>query len=177
MATTSSMNNYRLLDKASKLPSQLYPNFVLLLLICYSVVRHLVPRWKTDNTPRIFFQSLQRSQPLHEVHSAFILLVQSDGAGEWPPVACHTQWPLALQPYRGIWSEIAADLTAISGEQNLTRIRTMRLRLRTLLSSEIKLAEVEALLSQSDDDIKAELPPNRYNGFYSCLAFLRHAYR
>ncbi|PKX90051.1 uncharacterized protein P174DRAFT_445075 [Aspergillus novofumigatus IBT 16806] len=56
---------------------------------------------------------------------------------------------------------------------NADRINAFRTRMKTLLRERINLAAVENILGSGKDNVSADA----WNGFFSCIAISRHAYR
>ncbi|KAL5116567.1 hypothetical protein ACEQ8H_005563 [Pleosporales sp. CAS-2024a] len=84
----------------------------------------------------------------HEVGRILHELIQTDGAGSWPPNANHdmSTWPQALQPYVEIYLEMAPFLPqatpSCDDEVNMTRILAFRQRYDDLLHERVDLAGV-----------------------------------
>lgn len=119
----------------------------------------------------------------HETAACLAELIHKDGAGTWPPRAnhAHSTWPAALRPYKEIYHEMAPLLPAadvsLDDEVNEQRITLFRTRFRQLLSEQVNLQEVTRLLAAADAGRWDVFPRDVYNGFYSCIAWCRHAYR
>ncbi len=117
----------------------------------------------------------------HGVHSAFMRLVYDDGAGSWPPRATHDEFPLALRPYREIYAVLAPLLAtanpSLDDECNRVRIKEFRSRMQVLLTGRIDMNAARSALEAVQSGNWDAFPRDAYNGFYSCIACLRHAYR
>lgn len=117
----------------------------------------------------------------HEVHSAFMTLVNDDGAGSWPPRASHDDFPPALRPYREVYAAMAPLLAtadpSLDDECNTIRIQEFRSRMQALLVEKIDLKAAQGALEAVQLGNWEAFPRDAYNGFYSCIACLRHAYR
>ncbi|KAL2821408.1 hypothetical protein BDW59DRAFT_150064 [Aspergillus cavernicola] len=110
-------------------------------------------------------------------------LVQTDGAGNWPPCATHGDtWPAALRPYHAIYLEAAPFLATedviLDDRVSSQRVDSFRERLRDSLQSRVDLPSVKDILSAAENEnATAELSFASYNGFSACMATLRHAFR
>ncbi|KAL4784551.1 hypothetical protein BJX76DRAFT_356907 [Aspergillus varians] len=115
-------------------------------------------------------------------------LVDTDGAGTWPPKATHgNTWPAALRPYHAIYLELAPYLATedvvVDNDINAERCNSFRKRMREALQERVNLADVKAILSATETGNREEngneqaLTAARYNGFSACIANLRHAFR
>ncbi|KAL3480459.1 hypothetical protein BJX99DRAFT_220272 [Aspergillus californicus] len=110
-------------------------------------------------------------------------LVDTDGAGTWPPRASHGDtWPSALRPYHEIYLEVAPFLATedivLDDSVNAQRIDSFRERLTTLLTSRVDLPSAVETLSAAEDNMDNEaFHFASYNGFSACIATLRHAFR
>lgn len=128
-------------------------------------------------------QDIKNSAESHETLALLADLIHKDGAGEWPPRSNHAKatWPAALRPYRDIYEEMAPLLprktASLDDEVNRTRIANFRFRFQQLLQEKVDLAQVELLLKAAEAGRWDVFPRDTYNGFYSCIAWCRHAYR
>ncbi|KAI0123701.1 hypothetical protein BJ170DRAFT_598904 [Xylariales sp. AK1849] len=117
----------------------------------------------------------------HDVHSAFMKLVNDDGAGQWPPKSNHEEWPLQLRPYKEIYATmsplLATSNPSTDDELNKERCLEFRSRMQALLTDRIDINAVESALGTVAAGDWDSFPRDSYNGFYSCIACLRHAYR
>ena len=119
----------------------------------------------------------------HEVGAALAELIQTDGAGSWPPIANHDHitWPRALRPYKEIYFELAPLLSvekaSLDDEVNRVRIANYRAQFRRLLAERVDLDQVRSLLEAADAGHWDLVPRDVYNAFYCCVSSCRHAYR
>ncbi|KAH8782992.1 hypothetical protein F5883DRAFT_404454 [Diaporthe sp. PMI_573] len=117
----------------------------------------------------------------YEPASALCTLIEDDGAGSWPPRTDHDNWPLALRPYKSVYLELAPLLSAatpsLDDATNEKRRHDYRLLMRKLLSQRIHGCQVEAVMAAAEAGNWDLFPRDAYNGFYCCIAVLRHAYR
>ena len=139
----------------------------------------------TDNTTnaQTLLQDIKNLAECHETPALLSDLIYKDGAGEWPPRSNHatTTWPTALRAYREIYEEMAPLLptatVSLDDEVNRLRIANFRSHFRKLLHERVDLAQVEVLLKAAEAGQWDVFPRDTYNGFYSCIAWCRHAYR
>ena len=118
----------------------------------------------------------------HETAGLLRELIETDGAGSWPPRASHgDMWPLALRPYHDIYLQLAPSLSVqqVSLDDNVNSERCLQYRetMRKLLQDNVNLPDVEAILAAVEAGDKLSLPSDAYNGFFACIALSRHAYR
>lgn len=116
----------------------------------------------------------------HATVKSFQTLIDTDGAGSWPPRAEHgSQWPRALRPYHEIYCTLCSDLPYTSNldddEENSRRCAIFRGNMVNLLRSRVDLAAVESILNGSSQE--AKMSSASWNGFLSCIAYSRHAFR
>ncbi len=132
---------------------------------------------------RALLQDITDLAECHETPALLSDLIHKDGAGDWPPRSNHltATWPAALRPYRVIYEEMAPLLptatASLDDEVNRLRIVNFRSHFKKLLHDQVDLAEVEVLLKAAEAGQWDLLPRDTYNGFYSCIAWCRHAYR
>ncbi|KAK3337589.1 cytochrome P450 [Cercophora scortea] len=116
-----------------------------------------------------------------EVAVALSQLINDDGAGSWPPRADHDNWPLALRPYKEIYLEVVPYLSepTVSLDDSINAERQSKFRdsMRKLLAERINISEVVAILGAVEKGDWSVLSRDSYNGFYSCIAVCRHAFR
>ncbi|EEP76193.1 predicted protein [Uncinocarpus reesii 1704] len=116
-----------------------------------------------------------------EAAAALSKLVEEDGAGSWPPKADHNSWPTPLLPYKDIYLELAPLLPtprpSLDSEVNDEKRARYRSLMRRLLSERINVPQVEDILATVETGNWESFPRDAYNGFYCCIAVLRHAYR
>jgi hypothetical protein len=88
---------------------------------------------------------------------------------------------LALRPYKSVYLELAPLLSAatpsLDDATNEKRRHDYRLLMRKLLSQRIHGCQVEAVMAAAEAGNWDLFPRDAYNGFYCCIAVLRHAYR
>ena len=118
----------------------------------------------------------------HEVAQQLLELVETDGAGSWPPKASHYHsWPAALRPYHEIYLELAPLLPvaepSLDDNINSDRLKQYRSRMQKALRDRISLFDVRTIMAAADTGWTKEMPRDAYNGFYACVSALRHAYR
>ncbi|KAI9708955.1 MAG: hypothetical protein M1820_003649 [Bogoriella megaspora] len=125
--------------------------------------------------------SQEHTKNPHELIDAYADLVKNDGAGRWPPRAKHHSWPCALRPYHDIYLELAPLLSneppSLDDEYNTERRNEFRSRMRKLLNERIDVAQVRKILLAVEAGNWDVIDRDVYNGFYSCVAVSRHAYR
>jgi hypothetical protein len=135
---------------------------------------------KKTKTPAT--QGLKALAQHHETAAALLQLVDTDGAGSWPPRTTHgSNWPVALQSYHEIYLELLPLLSSaepsLDDEVNNEKRSRYRELMRKLLADRINLAEVEGVLAQAAAGNWDVCSRRAYNGFYSCIGVSRHAYR
>jgi hypothetical protein len=118
----------------------------------------------------------------HETAGLLHELIETDGAGSWPPRASHgDMWPLALRPYHDIYLQLVPSLSVqqVSLDDNVNSERRFQYRenMRKLLRDNVSLSEVEAILTSVEAGNELSFPSDAYNGFFACIAMSRHAYR
>ena len=118
----------------------------------------------------------------HETAGLLQHLIETDGAGNWPPQASHGDaWPTALRPYHNIYLELAPSFPArevsLDNEINFKRCLEYRTRMRKLLHDRIDLPAVKAILLAVEAGDESAFPADAYNGFFACIALSRHAFR
>jgi hypothetical protein len=118
----------------------------------------------------------------HETAGLLHELIETDGAGSWPPRASHgDMWPLALRPYHDIYLQLAPSLSVqqVSLDDNVNSERCFQYRenMRKLLRDNVNLSEVETILAAVEAGNQLAFPSDAYNGFFACIALSRHAYR
>lgn len=153
--------------------------------ILYSLFRKFRRRPASESghyTPYVLkLQDLRALAVRYEPASALCTLVEDDGAGKWPPKTDHDNWPLALRQYKLIYWELAPSLSAVTPSTddavNKERRENYRSLMRKLLSERINKSRVEAVMAAVEAGNWDLFPRDAYNGFYCCIACLRHAYR
>lgn len=127
------------------------------------------------------YQALRNLQNQHEVAAVMSRLVETDGAGAWPPNANHEAWPLALRPYKEIYFKLIPLLSAappsLDDDVNNKRREKYRSMMRKSLMEQINIPQVVAILAVVEAGNWDLFPRDAYNGFYCCVAVCRHAYR
>lgn len=155
---------------------------VMVVLVLVAMVRF---RSQYDHDPKpissdLGLEDLKTLKKGHEVHSAFMRLVDDDGAGVWPPKATH-DFPPALRPYSEIYAIMAPLLAtaypSLDDETNIIRCQEFRSRMQALLTEKVDMDAVQGVLEAVQAGHWDVFPRHAYNGFYSCIACLRHAYR
>ncbi|KAH8430228.1 uncharacterized protein LDX57_007897 [Aspergillus melleus] len=116
----------------------------------------------------------------HETAVRLQTLIQTDGAGSWPPRAVHhAEWPEALHPYHEVYRamspQLASNVHLTDDRMNLSRCRAFRSQMTALLQAHINLDAVENALCDlaQGDGFSREA----CNGFFACVAYCRHAFR
>lgn len=138
-------------------------------------------RKPADTTDLI--HNIKRHSDCHETAAVLNELINTDGAGSWPPRANHdvSAWPAALRPYKQIYPELAPFLPqqdpCLDDQVNMSRILNFRSKFETLLRERIDLVQVHRLLDDADAGRWDVFPHAVYNAFYCCIASSRHAYR
>ncbi|TQV90868.1 Indoleamine 2,3-dioxygenase [Cordyceps javanica] len=131
--------------------------------------------------PETGIESLRALNVDHELRTEFLKLVREDGAGSWPPVARHDGWPAALSAYRKVYAQVAPFLASaepsLDDDFNVKRCAEFRARMRASLEQHVDTRATASCLQSILDGNWAELSRDSFNGFYSCVACLRHAYR
>ncbi|ETS87858.1 hypothetical protein PFICI_01686 [Pestalotiopsis fici W106-1] len=116
-----------------------------------------------------------------EIVSAYLKLVEEDGAGTWPPKTDYVSWPRALRGYKEIYLELSPLLAtaepSLDDDTNQGRRIQYRSLMRKLLSDRISIPKVGAIMEVAETGNFDLFPRDAYNGFYCCVAVLRHAYR
>ncbi|RKK82356.1 hypothetical protein BFJ69_g3281 [Fusarium oxysporum] len=148
------------------------------VLVLHRMLRHAASK-KTE-TPAT--QGLKALAQHHETAAALLQLVDTDGAGSWPPRTTHgSNWPVALQPYHEIYLELLPLLSStepsLDDEVNNKKRSGYREIMRKLFADRINLAKVEGILAQAAAGNWDICSRHAYNGFYSCIGVSRHAYR
>jgi hypothetical protein len=150
---------------------------VLALVILFRYIQYDFRRQSSE----IRLDDLKALYVNHDVYSAFMTLVNDDGAGDWPPRANHVGWPLPLPPYKKVDSAMSPFLAtsnpSTDNEWNKKRCLEFRSRMQALLADLIIIDAVEEALGAAAAGNWDSFPRDAYNGFYSCIACLRHAYR
>lgn len=118
----------------------------------------------------------------HEVARTLQCLIETDGAGSWPPRARHVDgWPEALRPYHEVYLQLVPALShdGILPEDIVSYNRCLeyRGRMRELLARRIDLDAVANIMASVENRDRSLLDRGAYNGFYACIALSRHAFR
>lgn len=163
--------------------------FTLESLIVLAVAAILVYTWRHwpcesasgQGIPESSIADLQQLRVNHDLRDEFLKLVQEDGAGSWPPVARHDGWPAPLHAYRQVYAEVAPFLAnehpSLDDSYNLMRCSQFRGRMRSSLAQHVDAHAAGKCLQFVLDGDWTKLSRDSFNGFYSCVACLRHAYR
>ncbi|KAH6645348.1 hypothetical protein BKA67DRAFT_595736 [Truncatella angustata] len=129
----------------------------------------------------IGLEDLKALKVRHDVHSTVMAMINDEGAGSWPPRATHDEFPPALRAYRQIYAAMAPLLPtanpSLDDESNKIRCQDFRSRMQTLLSEKVDMMATRSALEAVQSGNWDTFPRDAYNGFYSCIACLRHAYR
>ncbi|KAL8726097.1 MAG: hypothetical protein Q9166_006934 [cf. Caloplaca sp. 2 TL-2023] len=127
------------------------------------------------------YQELTVLKAQHETAAILSDLVETDGAGAWPPRSEHNSWPAALKPYKDIYLECIPLLPAAdpstNDDVNQERRGRYCARMRALLQERINVAEVEKVMKDVESGDWNACPKAAYNAIYCCVAVCRHAYR
>lgn len=154
---------------------------VVAILVLVAIIRYLFQVESKSSSPEIGLQDLKALRVRHDVHSAFMTMVNDEGAGSWPPRATHDDFPPALRPYQHIYAAMAPLLPwsdpSLDDECNKIRIADFRSRMQTLLAEKVDMDAVQSTLETVQSGNWDAFPRDAYNGFYACIACLRHAYR
>ena len=156
---------------------------IAVLMFAFSLMwRHRTSRTKATKINDIpETEALSLIKHRHEIINAYSDLIEKDGAGSWPPRAKHYSWSHALSPYHDIYLELAPLLSteqvSLDDGYNTERINDFRSRMRKLLKERIDVAEVREILTAVEAGNWNLIDREAYNGFYSCIAACRHAYR
>lgn len=131
-----------------------------------------------SNSSEACLARIRALQYAHATAEKLNALVEKEGAGTWPPRASHGYaWPAPLQAYHDIYLTLAPLLPTTEvlcdDQANAVRIHAFRRMMKTLLRERVNLAAVENLLGSGQDQISADA----WNGFFSCVAMSKHAYR
>lgn len=154
---------------------------VVVLVVVAVIVRYPSQNDSRSRSSEIGLEELKALEARHPVHSAFITLVNDEGAGSWPPRATHDKFPLALRPYQQIYATMAPLLAtadpSLDDENNKLRCQEFRSRMQALLTENVDMKATRSALEAVQSGDWEAFPRDAYNGFYSCIACLRHAYR
>lgn len=120
--------------------------------------------------------AVQRTTPYHAAELSLKALL---GPEErlWPPrPTFHKTWPVQLQAYQRVYEAIGPHFVnewpSLDDAENRKIIDNFRARVRRELSAHIQTSAVQTLLN----DEKCMSEP-AWQGFYACIAYLRHYYR
>ncbi|KAI2473630.1 hypothetical protein F4781DRAFT_379654 [Annulohypoxylon bovei var. microspora] len=115
------------------------------------------------------------------VAASLALMVDRDGAGDWPPKANHDSWPEPLLPYKTIFLELlpwlATATPSLDDAVNTERRETYRGTMKKLLQDRVHLASVMKILEDVEADNWSLISRDVLNAFYCCICVCRHAYR
>ena len=120
--------------------------------------------------------AVQRTMPYHAAELSLKALL---GPEErlWPPrPTFHKTWPVQLQAYQRVYEAIGPHFVnewpSLDDAENRKIIDNFRARVRRELSAHIQTSAVQTLLN--GEKCMSELA---WQGFYACIAYLRHYYR
>jgi hypothetical protein len=158
---------------------------ILLILALFFLWKYSRERAATDKAAKtrdlLKREKLNRKEYRHEIIEVYSDLVDKDGAGFWPPRAKHYSWPKFLGPYHDIYLELApylsTDKPSLSDAYNTKRRNDFRSRMQKLLKERIDVTEVQKILTEVEAGNWDLIDRDAYNGFFSCIAICRHAYR
>lgn len=161
----------------------------VLFFIFFYLHEALIHIWKTlsslytRNVIPVVGYILRISWPKEkrEVTDALRNMVDTDGAGTWPPTATHRDsWPVPLRPYHDILLELApllpVDQIYVDDRINQARRVEYRARLQKLLQERVDISAVESVFLSEKLDTSF-FPWHACNGFYACIGYLRHSFR
>jgi hypothetical protein len=154
---------------------------VVVVLVLVAIVRYHFQYDSRSRSAEIGLEDLKALKIRHDVHSAFMTLINDEGAGSWPPRATHDEFPPALRSYRQIYAAMAPLLAtanpSLDDECNKIRCQEFRSRMQALLTEKVDMKAARSALETVQSGNWDAFPRDAYNGFYSCIACLRHAYR
>ncbi|KAF8136012.1 hypothetical protein K438DRAFT_1639546 [Mycena galopus ATCC 62051] len=106
-------------------------------------------------------------------------LIRLGGGGTWPPTATfEDSWPLPLRAYhhvlRGMETSLPVEESSLDHAHNRVIIDAFRARTRSEVGRCINIAEVERALEEWESKSGVQ---SAWLGFFTCISFLRHAYR
>ncbi|KAJ7266953.1 hypothetical protein B0H12DRAFT_1179405 [Mycena haematopus] len=106
-------------------------------------------------------------------------LIWLGGGGTWPPTATYDDsWPLPLRAYHSVLRTLETSLpveeSSLDHAQNRVIIDSFRARMRSELVRCINIQEVEGTLKEWQSLTGVQ---SAWLGFFTCISFLRHAYR
>ncbi|KAI0412803.1 hypothetical protein F5X98DRAFT_391481 [Xylaria grammica] len=124
---------------------------------------------------------LQNLAAHDDVAASLVTLINRDGAGDWPPRANYKSWPTALLPYQKILLEVlpslATPIPSLDAATDARRIGEFRRSMTRLLQENVHLPSVIKVLNEIETEEWEYLSRDVLNGFFSCIALSRHAYR
>lgn len=120
---------------------------------------------------------LQRTTPSHAAELSLKALLGPEEQQLWPArPTFHKTWPAQLQAYQQVYEALGPHLVnewpSLDDAENRQIIDNFRARVRRELSTHIQTTEVQTLLK----DERCMSGP-AWQGFYACIAYLRHYYR
>jgi hypothetical protein len=136
----------------------------------------------TNKSGKLTTLQTLRNLGIHsEVARSFTDLIETEGAGAWPPNANHETWPSALHPYRAVYWEcipfLSTDKISLDDSINLKRMADFRTLMRQQLSKQVDLDQVLPLLAEFEAGNRDAIRRDVYNAFYCVVGMCRHAYR
>lgn len=154
---------------------------VVVLLVLVAIAYHHFQQDHGSSSLDLGLEELKALRGRHEVHTAFMTMINDEGAGSWPPRATHDEFPPALRAYSEIYAAMAPLLPtanpSLDDECNRIRCHEFRSRMQTLLREKVDMMATQGILETVQSGNWDAFPRDAYNGFYSCIASLRHAYR
>ncbi|KAJ6588837.1 hypothetical protein B0H19DRAFT_1101405 [Mycena capillaripes] len=105
-------------------------------------------------------------------------LIQLGGGGTWPPTATYdNSWPLPLRAYHSVFRTMEnlfpVEEPSLDNARNREIMDLFRSRMRSELVRHVNMHEVEQTLERW----QSESIESAWLGFFTCISFLRHAYR
>lgn len=143
---------------------------------CFAMLRYLAVWW--SSVPRTS-HSITTSR--HLVSCRLQDMITTTGAGSWPPCSSfEDSWPTPMRPYHRIFEDFCPLMTfaqaSLDDSLNRKRIDRLRLDLRHRLQETISVPAIEESLPDYETR-KVFMKQEACNGFFACIAFLRHMYR
>lgn len=129
-----------------------------------------------DKAPN-YQATVQRLAPLHAAEQSLKALCGPDEQQWWPArPTFHKTWPDLLQAYQRVYEALGPHLVnewpSLDDAENRQIIDNFRARVRRELSIHIQPSEVQTLMEN-----EGCMSEPAWQGFYACVAYLRHYYR